>query len=137
MSKLSTAVRRTVTATLVAATVAGGAVVTAPAADAATGVSSCFRWNSNNGTAYAGQPVYLMQYNGSQWVAIRKGKTGANGCSTFGNTPANAYLTVQAYVVLNSGSYHTAWSGFASHYTGPGSGTASVGRGTVTPAYTY
>lgn len=128
--------RRAMTTTIAAAAVlTGTSALSAPAASAATGVYSCFTWSS--GYAYANQPVHLLQWNGSSWVKIRSGKSGANGCSTFYNTPSNVHLMVQGYTVLNSGYYNTIWSGYSPRYTGTGAGTANVGTGVVRAITSY
>lgn len=122
--------RRLAASLLVVVLGVAGLGMGAQPASAATQVTACFRWSS--GGAYAYQPVHLMRFNGSGWVVERNGKTGANGCGTFYNTPSNVHLTVKAYKVYGDNNIGLAiYSGWAPNYTNTGGGGAYVGTGTV------
>ncbi len=113
----------------VMAPIAAVAVDVAPAS-AASQTTACFKWS--NGAAYASQPVYLMQWNGAQWVSIRNGRTNTNGCGTFYNVPTNQYITMKGYAAFGNGNIGMAlWEGFAPRYANPGQGGVNLGTGRV------
>ncbi len=126
-------IRKAVAAVAIAVmSVAGMTALTGSPASAATSVTFCFQ--HNGGGAYANSPVYLYRVNasGSPISLVRNGKTGANGCATFYNTPSNVYLRVQARNVI--GNYQigqAVYSGWSPFRTNTGSGLANVGTGRV------
>ena len=124
-----------------AALVGGLAVVAAPFASAASGVSFCFLW-AENGTdgvdrankPYAGEPVRLIQVVDGRKKILRAGRTGSNGCGVFQNTPHQGRLFVRAVTSVA----HGATGGSAVDFyagrtrtTGPGDHRADLGTGKV------
>ena len=125
--------RRLAATVLAAAAITGGtAAVTAPSAQAASGVSFCFVWGG--GTAYANQPVYLMNSAGQ---SVRAGKTNGSGCGVFTNTPTSSGMYVRAHTVLNEGSYHSVYAGNSRYAAPAGTGGANLGTGYVGFVYAY
>lgn len=107
-----------------------GAVLTAtaPSASAATGVYFCAK--HTYGEAFANRPVQLWQVNSAGgWIQkVRDGRTGSNGCATFGSTPSGVYLRVKVADVWDAGAGGQAvYSGASRYIALPGSGTANVG----------
>ena len=125
-------IRKTITALTISLVATLGATIalSAQPAAAATSTTACFKyWD---GATYANAPVQLMQLSGGRWVPIRDGRTGANGCGTFYNTPSNVTLAMRGYSVVGNRLIGTAtFEGYAGRAAGPGTGGVLLGTGTV------
>lgn len=114
----------------VGALCAGVAVVSAPAAHAASKVSYCFVWE--NGKPYAGEPVILMQRLDGEKTKVRKDFSGADGCGVFRDTPTKGELWVRARAVTDEPpSYRYWWAGRTPETAERGRGHADLGTGKV------
>ena len=100
-------------------------VTAASPADAATGASLCFKWDT--GAAYASQPVQLYsQYSGAK---LRDGRTNARGCGTFTGLTSTGKYIVRAYNTLPTPYGTHIYDGWTPYQTGPGRGTVDLGTG--------
>lgn len=126
--------RRLTAATLIALIASVGAGV--PSAHAATSTTACFRW-SDDGTVYASQPLELWRTNsaGQLTSLLRSGRSNANGCGTFYDTPSNVYLRVVAQYNTPTGAHFDHWQGLSPRVATPGSGGANLGLGYVSYAW--
>ena len=123
--------RRILASTLTVGTLATGiAVLSAPAAYAASKVSYCFVWE--NGKPYAAQPVALMQLLDGKKTKLRTDVSGADGCGAFRDTPTAGELWVRARAVTDEPpSYRYWWAGRTPETAERGKGHADLGTGKV------
>lgn len=122
----------TVGAVAAAATVGVGV---APA-QAATSTTACFDWAAGTpaaGTPYMNRAVQLWQTNsaGAPIAKLRDGRTAANGCATFYNTPSNVTLRMRAVHVDSFWWGQAVYQGWTSRIALPGQGGALLGKGYV------
>lgn len=92
-----------------------GAGVSSPEQAAAAGGSApdlrfCMKYSS--GATYGSAPVYLQQWNGSQWVHIRSGRTNTAGCGTWVDIQPSRYYLVQGYWTYSVGSAIYYYNGY-------------------------
>jgi hypothetical protein len=121
-------IRKALSTALVGAALVAGGVVTAAPAQAATSTGFCFRFAETN-YQYANHPVQLwsVDANGNRLSYLRAGQTGANGCATFYNTPANVRLRVFVHYTAGWRTFHGATPLLAN----PGYFSAHLGTGWV------
>ena len=106
----------------------GVGTVTATPANAASYVEGCFR-SATPGMGFAGSPVNLQAWNGSQWVTVYTDNLGSNGC-----TSVNIVGDLRRYYVrLNvSQRVGTAYFyGVTPYYANPGDWRVNLGTGIV------
>jgi len=76
--------------------------------------------------------LWRTDASGNPVSLLRTGRSSANGCGTFYNTPSNVYLRAAAQYntpVVNSHFHHD--DGMSPRWALPGSGTANLGTGYV------
>ena len=141
---------RVLASVLAAALTTAVAVVAAPSAHAASRVSYCFVWAQDTtdgaarlpksdrhkaGTAYAHEPVRLIQVVNDRKRVVRTGRTDSKGCGVFSGTPTRGRLFVRAVTTFSSGepgggTFVDFWSG-RTYSVGPGDGQHHLGTGLV------
>jgi hypothetical protein len=125
-------IRKILAGALVALTFTFATVgVGAPQASAATSTTACFKWS--DGTPYMNRTVQLWQMNsaGNRVAKLRDGRTDANGCGTFFNTPSNMYLAMRAVHIDYLWWGNAVYEGWTSRMSLPGQGGALLGIGWV------
>lgn len=111
-------------AVLVGLSIAG----TAQPAHAASYVEGCFR-SSTPGMGFAGSPVNLQYWNGSQWVNTWTGSLNSRGCVGVNISGNLRNYYTQLVVSQRVGSAY--FYGATPYYALPGNLRASLGTGTV------
>jgi hypothetical protein len=101
-----------------------------PGAQAASGVSYCFK--HTNGSAVTGSTVRTHLYawsNGgwSKWLA--SATTDIRGCGSFYLTGTYRNYNVRVFVTVTAGP--SVWAGESPYYAPPGTWSGSLGTGTV------
>lgn len=106
----------------------GVGMATAAPAQAASYVEGCFR-SLTPGMGFAGTPVHLQYWNGSQWVITWTGKLNSNSC-----TGVNIVGNLRSYYVqlIVSERVGTAFFfGATPYYANPGNLRVNIGTGIV------
>ena len=122
-------VTRVMTALVLAiATTLGVGMATAAPASAASYVEGCFR-SPTPGMGFAGMPVNLQYWTGSQWVNAWTGNLGSNSCTSVNIVGDLRYRYVQLAVSQRVGTAY--FYGASPYYASPGTLRYSLGTGTV------
>ena len=110
-----------------------GGLASADSAEAASGVSYCFR--DSWGGPYQ-QGVLLQVYSSSGWTSIAAGGPNYNGCGSFTMSGSYRYLRSRAVAVhieysSMGGAAIRGWHGVTPYWAPAGSGSYSLGTGLV------
>ncbi|MGY3320794.1 hypothetical protein ACVWZ7_003897 [Arthrobacter sp. TE12232] len=128
--------RKITTALSALALVILGSIAIAPSANAASGGSYCFQYETN-GYPYDTQPVYI-QFSDDMvnWNTALIMNTDSSGCGAFYVYGDDIYRYVRAVarqeVRTSLGGVAAVWSGSSPLYGNPGNAAPSLGTGLVT-----
>ena len=106
----------------------GVGMATAAPAQAASYVEGCFR-SLTPGMGFAGTPVHLQYWNGSQWVITWTGKLNSNSCTSVSIAGNLRNYYVKLIVSERVGTAY--FYGTTPYYALPGNLRVNIGTGTV------